>query len=446
MTVGQLCEALISKVSGHEGHETDGTPFNDPDLEDMKDRLEKLGYDRTGCEYMYNGMTGKQMRIKIFICPTYYQRLKHLVSDKIHCLTLDHEVLTYDGWKQFTQLNYSDKIATLKNNELVYDNPTELIYYHNYHGKLYKIETEQINLQVTGNHRMYVSQDDNDFELIKAEEINGLDVHYKKNTKWNKNDYNDIGFLTSFNSYVRINKKLPKWTWELSEKQTRIIINDLVSDQDYYYTTSSKMADDFMRLCLHAGWSANKIQEYNLWKLNINKDNRVSVNRNNVIKEYLTDYNGAVFCLQVPSEVFYVRRCGVGSWTGNSRARGPRTALTRQAPEGRARDGGLRFGEMERDSIISHGMARFLKERLMDTADAYTTHVCSSCGLFAQRMQRKDKKSYATTNDIYICPGCKNYKDNPKIRIPYAFKLLVQEMMAMSIAPRIRVKSNEFSE
>jgi DNA-directed RNA polymerase II subunit RPB2 len=84
MTIGQLVECLVGKVAAIKGHEADGTPFNAVDVESIKDELEKLGYNRQGYEYLYNGMTGQKMKTMICIGPTYYQRLKHLVEDKIH--------------------------------------------------------------------------------------------------------------------------------------------------------------------------------------------------------------------------------------------------------------------------------------------------------------------------------------------------------------------------
>jgi hypothetical protein len=210
-TIGQLLESVIGKVSALEFMEGDGTPFEDFNMEIIENKLKEHGYDSNGYEELYNGMTGEKMKVKIFFGPTYYQRLKHMVQDKLH-----------------------------------------------------------------------------------------------------------------------------------------------------------------------------------------------------------------------------------------SRPRGPRTLLTRQPPEGRIRDGGLRLGEMERDALIGHGIAKFLHEKTMYDSDAYATYICDICGLFAQRAIRKNIKKEPSASDIYYCSYCNNSNFISKIMIPYAFKLLMQELMAMNIAPRIRTKKIEF--
>lgn len=111
------------------------------------------------------------------------------------------------------------------------------------------------------------------------------------------------------------------------------------------------------------------------------------------------------------------------------RGRGPSQILTRQPTEGRSRDGGLRFGEMERDCMISHGAARFLKERLFDVSDQYRVHVCGICGLICQADLSEQK---------FECLNCNDTTKIAQIKIPYAAKLLFQELMAMQIAPRLR--------
>eukprot|EP00879_Flechtneria_rotunda_P010808 GHRR01011294.1.p1 GENE.GHRR01011294.1~~GHRR01011294.1.p1 ORF type:complete len:1068 (+),score=370.65 GHRR01011294.1:1153-4356(+) len=196
MTIGHLVEALMSKVAACQGSEGDATPFTDVKVDDVSEELHKRGYQRYGWEVMYNGHTGRQMQAQIYLNPTYYQRLKHMVDFKIH-----------------------------------------------------------------------------------------------------------------------------------------------------------------------------------------------------------------------------------------SRSRGPTQILTRQPVEGRARDGGLRFGEMERDCIISHGSAAFLKERLFDQSDAYRVHVCERSGLIAVANLKKQmfySQIYKTDSTIV------------QVFMPYACKLLFQELLSMCIVPRMQ--------
>ena len=103
---------------------------------------------------------------------------------------------------------------------------------------------------------------------------------------------------------------------------------------------------------------------------------------------------------------------------------GPVVMITRQPAEGRARNGGLRFGEMERDAIVAHGAGCFLKERMLDVSDNYRVFVCKKCGLFCTANPNRN---------IYKCNICKNQSDIVQIRTPYCAKLLIQELMSIDI-------------
>ena len=118
----------------------------------------------------------------------------------------------------------------------------------------------------------------------------------------------------------------------------------------------------------------------------------------------------------------------------HARSRGPVQILTRQPVEGRSRDGGLRFGEMERDCIISHGCSHVIRERLFEQSDPCVVHTCRVCGFFCSG---SNDSSVVNANSV----GCRRCKSNDValLQIPYAFKLLVQELMAMNIAPRLRL-------
>jgi len=548
-TIGQLLETICSKVSALTGKLFDGTPFNEYDVYQVPEILKGLGYQQYGTETMYNGITGQKMKAQIFIGPVYYLRLKHMVNDKLHCLTPDHEVLTDNGWKYIEDVNTSDKIACLINDNLEYHNYKEKFEY-DYDGKMYHIKSQLVNQVVTPNHKMYVSKCHtkkriwSDYYLEEAKDLFGKHRKYKRDANWISKEYqfvlpsvisNNIlqkecivdmdSWITFFGiwiaegwcnqvdkdnkiytisiaankqrvkdkvcpaleklgynfkiysekliinnkqlyEYMKVlsvgapNKFLPEWVWKLNKNQCQKLIHAMClgdgcfknNDADLYYTSSDRLADDFMRLCLHAGWSSNKtihsykgsettinnrkvISNYDLYRLSIIRTkNNPSVNhghKNNSLDEKWIDYQGKVYCFEVPNNIFYIRKNGIPGWTGNSRSTGPKQAITRQPLEGRAKEGGLRIGEMEQNSMVAHGVGQYLKERMMEDSDITTVHVCDKCGLFASKVMDKD---------YYQCLSCNNTTDISEVSVPYAFKLMVQELTSVNVLPRIRTE------
>ncbi len=385
-----------------------------------------------------------------------------------------------------------------------------------------------------------------------------------------------------------VNKDLPDWVFDLSAEQARTLIMAMCLGDGHetetslhYYTSSVKLQQSLQRLVQHAGWAGyittvrpagysaaladGRVITSNADQLCVairrsrltNTVNHGHTNEQNGQTERLVPYNGKVYCISIPSEVFLVRRNGRCVWTGNcsrhgqkgtvglilnpedmpqtasgiipdiiinphcipsrmtiahlmetlmgrvgaeigavgdgspftdvsvdgltrilrddlklephtnevmycgttgkqmptsifmgpifyqrlkhmvddkvhSRSSGPMVMLTRQPAEGRARDGGLRFGEMERDCMVAHGASEFLKEIMMEKSDNFQCFVCKSCGLLGNVNPK---------TGLYQCTSCTGTTEFSQIRVPYAYKLFLQELESMSICSRLLPES-----
>jgi DNA-directed RNA polymerase beta subunit len=337
MTMGQLIECVMGKACVNLGVYGDATPFTDLTVEEIADILESCGMERYGNEILYDPRTGLQIDCPIFIGPTYYQRLKHMTIDKVHCMDGEHEVLTDRGWKFIYEVTTDDRVLTLQDSTAVLDYPTQTHAYY-YEGEVYHVFNDHVDHLVTNEHRLWING-----ELVRVDEVD----NHKNGTVYFQNIMNDK---------------------------------------------------------LQIDWEHDVVRKH---------------------------YEGQVYCLSVPGEVFYVRRHGKGYWTGNSRAaNGPIMLLTRQPAEGRSCSrgpAGLRVGEMEVEVFWAHGTLQILKERIMECSDNYRVFTCKKCCMIATVNPEKN---------IYLCKACKNTTEFSEVRIPYACKLLFQEIQSMAIATR----------
>lgn len=323
-----------------------------------------------------------------------------VVGDKL-CLSPDHDVLTTTGWKRISEITKKDKVACMINNQLVYQNPYQ-IYEYDHKGLMYNCSTDSVDICSTLNHRMWVKKSiDSDYDFEEAKNIISHRVQFKRNVENDRHDHityantkfamdpwlSLLGIFIRFgiihNEQIIINLKhkynyicdivyklgiristingkngiiihdkqiydeftsfnkeneFPPFVWNLNRRQSRILLNSLltsntkwVKTNSIYHSPSKNLVEEIQRLSLHAGWSANISKVKEIYRVNIiTTHNNPFINARN---SDIIEYEGKIHCLAVIGGVFYVRRNGKPLWTGNSSRAGNKSITSLLLPD-----------------------------------------------------------------------------------------------------------------
>lgn len=278
-------------------------------------------------------------------------------GDKFACSLPTQQVLTENGWVEMKDIDiHKHKVATLDiNGNMCYENPINKFEYDIDNGQLYSVKNKQVEMVCTLNHKMYVKpRYKKKYELIEARDIMGKMVRFKKNMKNIKPDielfqtedesYNmddwlkllgiEISWKSARKGEQTDNTSLPEYVWNLSERQSIILLNALLERDGktlpdgkiICYAFNQELANDICRLAVHCGYSGSIAQKNKLYKVSINrKQNEPWINKkkNGRDIEKLIDYTGKVYCIEMPSSNLYYFRENTfapSMLSGNSRS------------------------------------------------------------------------------------------------------------------------------
>lgn len=289
-------------------------------------------------------------------------------------LTEDHDILTLEGWKSIKNITINDKVASLINKKFIkYVNPINIYKDDKYYKRVYNIKTNLTDINATLDHRVYVSINNNNYELITLNKIiNYLNVKYKNTGilereifiyrpfKYIKNNIifwlvlfgmfysksiylnkkiilyfysNEIYMITDclntlkieYDLYINENKviilneklynymknikEIPDWCLKLNKDQSRILIKSLCKN-NCFYTENLKDVDKFNQICFHSGKQFINKKILKGYLISLNSINNYSYTR-------VYNYSKILYDIKIPSGIYYIRRNGKCCWIGN---------------------------------------------------------------------------------------------------------------------------------
>jgi DNA-directed RNA polymerase beta subunit len=213
------------------------------------------------------------------------------LGDKM-CLTPEHDVLTQSGWKSIKDVTKTDLVCA-RNQEgyMVWERPTETYSYDCDDEPLLDLNSTHVELRVTLNHKMFCKlEGSSDFGLYEARHTFGSTVTYAKSAKNLEN-----------------------------KEHFRNELQQIIGNRNVFCTKSWATVDHIQTLALQSEWSADIYVAKESFVVMIHRNSNVTVGAEN---SRFISYTGKVYCIEVPSHVFYVRRNGKAVWTGNSSRHG----------------------------------------------------------------------------------------------------------------------------
>ncbi|AGF85664.1 hedgehog/intein domain-containing protein [Moumouvirus goulette] len=231
------------------------------------------------------------------------------------------EILTENGWIYFKDLTIKHKVAILINGEeLVYEHPL-IIKEYDYKGKMYLIETPNINLCMTPNNNVWISHKNGKFELTTVDKIFSKQIKYQKNIiKYlDKNMRIFYKILTECGKDNNISRFMTNRVLDIMAKasQPHLMYHNILLELSRTGQNSKKeLADHYQRLALHTGLSMNiKYESDDICGLKVVSKNKIVVNKNFQQDKWI-NYFGKIYTCQVSSGIIYLRRNGIPIFSG----------------------------------------------------------------------------------------------------------------------------------